>query len=380
MWSEQRDNKWRYFERYTDPITGKQRKVSITLDRKSDKKASAMLQTLIDEKTQAASDDYTIEQAVEQYLAESRLSFRKSTVDRNEDALNSVMDIIGHDCLMSKLTAKYVRGKMLLSKKSAVTLNNYMIRFKTFIRWAYREDIINSTAIIDKFEPFHETVKAKQRIKDKFLNKDELQKLLDGMDHTANRLITEFLALSGLRIGELVALEDKDIDGDVIHVTKTYNPVSKEVTPGKTDDSIRDVRIQPELKDCIRRIRKYMKTLKMAAGVPKSPMFVISIEGDQILYFSFNKYFKAKTKQIIGRELTTHALRHTHASLLAEAGYPLEAISRRLGHSDSKITKEIYIHVTKGIEKKEAEMMDKISLLPPFCPHFDEKIVATPIK
>lgn len=41
----------------------------------------------------------------------------------------------------------------------------------------------------------------------------------------------------------------------------------------------------------------------------------------------------------LNEELTPHSLRHTHTSLLAEAGVSLEQIMDRLGHSDDKITK-----------------------------------------
>jgi integrase len=55
----------------------------------------------------------------------------------------------------------------------------------------------------------------------------------------------------------------------------------------------------------------------------------------------------------LNTNLTPHSLRHTHTSLLAEAGVSLEQIMQRLGHSDDETTKNIYLHVTKP-KKKEA--------------------------
>lgn len=55
----------------------------------------------------------------------------------------------------------------------------------------------------------------------------------------------------------------------------------------------------------------------------------------------------------IQKVLTPHSLRHTHASLLAEAGVDLIRIMERLGHVDDDTTKKIYLHVTKT-RKKEA--------------------------
>lgn len=44
-------------------------------------------------------------------------------------------------------------------------------------------------------------------------------------------------------------------------------------------------------------------------------------------------------------ELTPHSLRHTYTSLFAEAGVSLEQIMDRLGHSDDRITKNVYLQV-----------------------------------
>ncbi len=41
-------------------------------------------------------------------------------------------------------------------------------------------------------------------------------------------------------------------------------------------------------------------------------------------------------------------LRHTHASLLADADVPLIMIQERLGHSNDKITRKIYLHITEN--------------------------------
>ncbi|AJS61610.1 integrase [Paenibacillus sp. IHBB 10380] len=51
--------------------------------------------------------------------------------------------------------------------------------------------------------------------------------------------------------------------------------------------------------------------------------------------------------------LTPHSLRHTHVSLLAEAGVNLQDIMDRLGHKDDDTAKNVYLHVTKP-KKKEA--------------------------
>jgi integrase len=77
----------------------------------------------------------------------------------------------------------------------------------------------------------------------------------------------------------------------------------------------------------------------------------------------YSKYFRENTEAILGRRLSPHALRHTHTAMLAEAGVPLETISRRLGHSDSKITREVYMHVTDNMRQRDRERIQQVKIL-----------------
>ena len=76
-------------------------------------------------------------------------------------------------------------------------------------------------------------------------------------------------------------------------------------------------------------------------------------------YYTYNKYLKENALKAIGRSITAHTLRHTHASLLLAKGIDVDTISRRLGHEDSRITKEIYLHVTKDLKELDNKQMGK---------------------
>ncbi|WP_420901904.1 tyrosine-type recombinase/integrase [Paenibacillus dendritiformis] len=54
--------------------------------------------------------------------------------------------------------------------------------------------------------------------------------------------------------------------------------------------------------------------------------------------------------------ITVHGLRHTHASLLFEAGASIKEVQERLGHSNSKMTMDIYTHVTKTVKERTATL------------------------
>ena len=62
----------------------------------------------------------------------------------------------------------------------------------------------------------------------------------------------------------------------------------------------------------------------------------------------------------VSQELTPHSFRHTHTSLLAEAGVGLEEIMDRLGHTEDETTRIIYLHVTKELKKEASHKFGQL--------------------
>jgi len=87
---------------------------------------------------------------------------------------------------------------------------------------------------------------------------------------------------------------------------------------------------------------------------------------ERVLGFPYNKstieYKMKKTLVMSGlrKDLSPHSFRHTHVSLLSEAGGGLTEIMERLGHEDDQITKRVYLHVTKT---KRKDAFNKFSAL-----------------
>ena len=158
------------------------------------------------------------------------------------------------------------------------------------------------------------------------------------------------MVLSGLRVGEALYLNKSDV-GKYISFNKTFDPTNKIFTSPKTDDSVREVYVQPELEELIKNIKFFIRNREKESKI-SSPLFMHR-NGKMLQYYTYNKYLKETSEKVIGRQITTHVLRHTHTSLLAAQGVDLETIARRLGHSDSRITKEIYLHVTKELRERD---------------------------
>ncbi|HLR79799.1 MAG TPA: tyrosine-type recombinase/integrase [Bacillota bacterium] len=69
----------------------------------------------------------------------------------------------------------------------------------------------------------------------------------------------------------------------------------------------------------------------------------------------FNELFCKIQRENNLKEITTHGLRHTHCTLLFEAGASLQEVQDRLGHSDSQTTYNIYTHITAEGQKKAVD-------------------------
>lgn len=68
-------------------------------------------------------------------------------------------------------------------------------------------------------------------------------------------------------------------------------------------------------------------------------------------------FFRKALESAGASDIGLHGLRHTHATMLLEAGVPLKVVSERLGHSSITITADIYQHVLDHMQDKAADAM-----------------------
>lgn len=190
-------------------------------------------------------------------------------------------------------------------------------------------------------------------IEDKYLTDDEYHRLLiEFKKRGRNDYVDfiQFLHYMGLRVGEGGSLRVKDIvknngryyaniNGTLMKRHKSGNKRGEfKKKPGaKSESSNRQVYLPPEAVEIYKRHDLGHKFL-----------FVKKTTKNAIETGSINRYLKriAADAKINPDKLTSHIFRHTHVSKLAEQGVPLEMIKKRVGHSDSKITEEIYYHIT----------------------------------
>ncbi len=369
MWVEKtKSGKFKYVEQYEDYMTGKPKRVSVTFDkdnRSTRKMAAETLLRMIEERHTAPKTpkSITFGELVEEYLAYEKKSVKLSTYTSVQYLCNTLKSMIGEDVLINKLTSTYAYEHLSLPGKSNTHYNNACHRFKSILRWGFRHDYVSDISFLEKITPMKDPI-PKEKLLEKYLEPDELQVLLKGFKNKKWELLTRFLALSGLRIGEALSLNVSDVDlvQKKIMVNKNIFPALKHIDTPKTESSIREVYIQPELEAVCREMRSFILQEGMAYGY-RSNLFICNRKGDYVSYIVYNNVLKRTSLRVLGTEITPHVLRHTHVSLLAAAKVDIDTISRRLGHEDSTITRKIYLHATRKLAENDNACLEKTHLI-----------------
>lgn len=365
------EGKYRYAERYRDHLTGKQREVSVTLAKDTNaarKEASMLLQQKIAEASAHSSDQIRLKELCERFVKHQYEQHKASTAMQDEMHLVAVQKLIGPDAIVSRITTEIITDALRRSGKTATWKNQKIRHIQLLWRWAYRQGYVDSTTVIDRLERLPEP-SSRQKVIDKYMESEDLKAVLSDMAeskdcNTMYLLLTETLALTGMRIGEAIALKVSDIDFEKEEITidKTYAINVRTVQSTKTETSDRVIYMREELREHMALIVARQKQMQIAYGFRTDILFPWT-DGGYMHYEAYSKYFRDHTKKVLGHPLKVHSLRHTYTSLMAEAGVPIEVISRQLGHADSRITRDIYMHITEKVKKADKSRLESIKLL-----------------
>ena len=69
--------------------------------------------------------------------------------------------------------------------------------------------------------------------------------------------------------------------------------------------------------------------------------------------------FAATVRMVPVPTIRLHDLRHTHATLLLEAGVPVKVVSERLGHASIQLTLDTYAHVLPSMDADAVERFER---------------------
>ncbi|QGQ44027.1 site-specific integrase [Metabacillus sediminilitoris] len=177
-----------------------------------------------------------------------------------------------------------------------------------------------------------------------FITKNELSL----RDH----VIFQLLIYTGARKGELLAISWEDIDFEArsLKLWKTlFQTDGKHLlqTP-KTRDSKRLISLDTQSLSLLKKWRIIQMEENLAFGSRNANNNIIFTrpDGTPLRLAYLNEKLNILIKRHNLHPITIHGLRHTHASLLFEAGANIKEVQERLGHSDIQMTMNDYTHVT----------------------------------
>lgn len=303
---------------------------------------------------------YTFEEIYWNWLEEYQTTVKPSSLLKTERLFHNHLIPAFGDKYIDEITPMMAQEQMNEWHKEFVRARMMMNYVGSIFDYAMRLQIVsmNPTKLIRKPVVIQE-VKEDEDLN--FYDKEELKEFLAMAEKLPNkRAYTYFrlLAFTGMRNGEALALKWSDVD--VVNKTLNINKgVSRKATglyvhTPKTPSSIRRISIDDKT---IQILNDFMKETNS-----EKDDLIFRNENNKLLTQSKSRKWLILTQDKIDenrkenmKRITIHGFRHTHASLLFEAGASIKDVQVRLGHSDIQTTMDVYTHVSKAAKEQLAE-------------------------
>ena len=236
-----------------------------------------------------------------------------------------------HLRLITRESVQRFLAEKLHTGLSWKTVKHIRTTFGTILRAAEADDLLSNNPVHKTRLPRRGPISEKASIVP-----EKLLDLLDALPEPSQSLAW-LLALTGLRIGELLALRwrDVDLEGGCIWVRQT-------VYEGLFDDP---------------KTRRSRRTMPLGnRGVEILTRRRPSQVEPEALVFASGRSTPLSRRNLLNRQLKPacekvgltganwHWLRHANATMLDAVGAPLGTVQALLGHSSSEITREVYLH------------------------------------
>jgi integrase len=222
------------------------------------------------------------------------------------------------------------------------TVKHFRTVFGAILEAAVRDDLLASNPVRRARLPRRGPVDEKSPIEMETV-KELIEKLAE-----PSRSIATLLAMTGLRIGELLALRWQDID-----LLKGLLSVNQTIYEGhfdepKTKRSKRSIPLGPQ---CV----EILAALKRTGATPSTLVFSARNGSPLSRRNLLNRQLKPAAKALGLTGVNWHWFRHAHATLLDSTGAPIGTTQALLGHSSSETTRENYIHSVPADARKAVE-------------------------
>lgn len=192
-----------------------------------------------------------------------------------------------------------------------------------------------------------------------FWTEAEFKTFIRYIDRPTPYCIFNLLFYTGIREGELLALRLSDFDfpAAILHITKNFASIRGQeiISEPKTPKSRRDITLPAFL---CKIVQDYAS--RLVDYSPEERLFPVTKS-------YINHVMESGCKKSGVKKIRVHDLRHSHASLLIQMGYPILLISERLGHEKVQTTLQLYGHLYPDVHGNVAQQLEDSSAadLPP---------------
>lgn len=377
-----------------DPVTGKRKQIARRGDTKKeaegrvDKALKKLVKTTHDEKM---IKNLKFEEVAKDWLeVYARTGVKKASVRVRSKEIKLLNKYIAKMGIADITTRKYqsILNDLFNKEYAKTTISGVhgaagMI-FKYAIMEKYREDNPCVGAVIPEKTKTIEDIE-RDSIENEYLNREELAEFLDAVIKHGikeDKEIFYTLAFTGMRSGELCALMEDVLnfkENKIKIIRNMYNPDNNmrkyELTTPKTDASIREFVLEEEIMILLKNLSRKNMKLKMLArevedDICKDNFVFCRPNGYPYIQKTIlNRMSRILAKTSITKPATPHIFRHTHVSMLAEAGVDLPTIMQKVGHEDMDTTLKIYLHVTEKMKQAATQKVqhtysDLLNLIP----------------
>ncbi|MFC3928428.1 site-specific integrase [Streptococcus caprae] len=351
----------------TDPLTGKRIK-ACKRGFKTHKEAKlAESQLLLKTEAEGFSEPVKhlkFREVYELWLSHYKNTVKESTYVRQKAQADlHILPVFG-DYFVDKISVSFCQNQSNHWFTTYAKYANFMGKVRAILDYAVNLGYLMDNPMRKVIRPRKRQIIDDDEQKDKkFYGKDELRQFLDCVEQEGDlelSIIFRILAYTGLRKSELMALRWKDIDLECgslsVNQTIVYGENNQQIfqTP-KTKRSKRSIALDPITVAKLKKWQHYRKEQTFPTRLKDDDLVFVNLDGQPHSFDYINYHLKVILKKYGLKKITPHGFRHTHCSLLFEAGATIKEVQERLGHEDIKTTMNIYAHVTKEVKEQTAQ-------------------------
>lgn len=242
-------------------------------------------------------------------------------------------------------------SELLASGLSGKTVNNAIVPLRLMLKHAVKWHYL----AVSPAEPV-ERVRV-EREEMKAMSPEQVKRLLAAAEPDSWLLLTTAI-FTGLRRGELLALQWGDLDLEQARITVQRSLWKGKFIGPKTKNAIRRVDLAPQLVRAFREAKPPGPIDAIRGQLVFSSQNGTPIDPDNLVY----RRFKPALRRAELPDFRFHDLRHTYASLMIAAGEHPKAIQQALGHASITTTLDQYGHLLPGAFAHSGERVEQAVL------------------